>query len=90
MLEKPSEIDSRFNEEHLTLLGKLVRDVRNDAIDNVFDPTKGDGRWGIGSLIYNRTINKIEESCKNWPWLRVQRHNLYCLIFVDGIPLNLS
>ncbi|MGD0946533.1 MAG: hypothetical protein ABSA52_03810 [Candidatus Binatia bacterium] len=90
-MAKPWGIDPHLTKERLLFLKKLVLEIRSDAVDEQ-QPQKGDGPFGLGSRVYERTGNQLWEKCRKGeiPWLTVQRENpLYYVLLIEGTPLRI-
>jgi len=76
--------------ERLAIMADLIREVRHDAV-LAHEPGKGDGNWGLGTRVYERTCFKIEKLAEKSPdWLTIL-HELKGLQFsfaLGNIPFR--
>lgn len=88
MNRKPWEIEPRLEMECLCELAGIIRDVRHKALQQ-HNPDEGDGPWGLGCRVYDRTINIIERKAQEIPWLAcIRKESLYFVMLVNGVPLR--
>lgn len=84
---KPWEVDSRLKEDQLVEIGNIIKDVRNSTVE-LHDPDNGDGPWGLGCRVYDRTVNILAQKVFDYEWLELLRENLYFVILVNGVPIR--
>lgn len=84
---KPWEVQTGLQEECLIELAQIIKKVRDGAFEEI-SKEKGDGKWSTGCRAYERIINILGEKAKDLSWLRVERRHLYCLLFVNDVPLK--
>jgi len=87
MGSKPWEIFPELQKEHLCLIAKIIKDVRNKTVE-LYDPNEGDGPWSLGCRAYERILNIICLEAEKFPWLSIYRENLYFVMMVNNIPIR--
>jgi hypothetical protein len=56
--------------ERLVALKELLCTVRSDAV-GLHEPSVGDGPWGLGCRVYERTCHAIVKAAEKLDWLKV-------------------
>jgi hypothetical protein len=89
---KPWEVDAALQEERLTLLAKLLLEIRAE-VTRAQEPDKGDGNWGLGCRAYERTAYRLIQlsTSGEFPWLRAVNptsNRLELALSIGGCPVR--
>lgn len=87
----PWEIHPALTEPRLRLVARIIRDVRQDLMANVYNPDKGDDRWNMGCMAYRRQCHAIATASETAEadWLGILDDNGLRFIFsIEGVPLR--
>ena len=81
---------SALTADRLSIIANLIADVRHNAI-LAHEPEMGDGNWGLGTRVYERTCFKIEKLAEKFPgWLTIlpEQKGLQFSFAVGNIPFR--
>jgi hypothetical protein len=88
----PWEIHPALTEPRLRFVARVIRDVRQKLMIDVFAPDQGDDRWSMGCMAYRRqcfALSKASETGPSADWLGVVDGNGLRFIFsLGGVPLR--
>ncbi len=84
----PSDFHSELIERRLIEIADLIRDVRRRTVD-LYEPEEGDGAWSLGTRVYERTINKLDDELSSKDWFKCERPQyLSFLMYVGSVPIK--
>ncbi|MHB8412982.1 MAG: hypothetical protein ACYDDI_13700 [Candidatus Acidiferrales bacterium] len=86
---QPTEKYPPLTDDKLSLIASALRDVRNQTL-TLYDPLGGDDVWCHGCRVFSRSLFKVTEMSKQYPWLRVigEEQKRRFTFSIDGIPMR--
>lgn len=84
----PWEQYPQLNQNHLSIIATLIRDVRHGAV-HLHDPDAGDNNWSLGCRCYARTCYALKAAANIYDWLTIPQEDGLCFTFAIGsIPFK--
>jgi len=84
---KPWEVHSDLSDDRLIVVGKLLAEVREEALED-FNPERGDGAWGHGCRVYERSCARLVQAAESFEWLEVIESSLHFVFAVGRVPIR--
>ena len=78
-----------LTDERLSLITVALQDVRNKAL-TLYDPLNGDGPWGLGTRVYERSCFRIKQLAQQYAWLTVIEEDPKprFTFAIEGLPIR--
>jgi hypothetical protein len=78
-----------LTDERLSLIADALQDVRNKAL-SLYDPLNGDGPWGLGTRVYERSCFRIKQLTQEHVWLTVieEEPKPRFTFAIEGLPIR--
>jgi hypothetical protein len=78
-----------LRDERLSLIADALQDVRNKAL-SLYDPLNGDGPWGLGTRVYERSCFRIKQLTQEHAWLTVieEEPKPRFTFAIEGLPIR--
>lgn len=86
-LKKPWNINKQLKNDRLITIAQILRTVRDGSVEE-HNPKKGDGKWGLGTRVYERSLNILVKKSAKYEWLEIYKMNLFFIILIDGLPVR--
>lgn len=86
---QPTTSYPALTDERLSLIADALQDVRNKAL-TLYDPLNGDGPWGLGTRVYERSCFKIKQLTHQHAWLTVieEEPKPRFTFAIEGLPIR--
>jgi hypothetical protein len=89
MANTPWEVDSRLTKDRLEVIADALISVRTDVLE-VIDAEKGDSRWVLGCMHYERVRFRLGRMQLEHSWLvAITPGNLEFTVRIDGRPIHI-
>ncbi|MCR9093123.1 MAG: hypothetical protein NXI30_02795 [bacterium] len=85
--KKPWERHFSLTEERLRIVAEILRDVRNDALED-FSAERGDRAWGHGCRVYERSCEQLNRASEKFDWLDIHDSSLHFIFKIGGVPVR--
>jgi hypothetical protein len=78
-----------LTDERLSIIANALQDVRNKAL-SLYDPLNGDGPWGLGTRVYERSCFRIKQLTQHYAWLTVieEEPKPRFTFAIEGLPIR--
>jgi hypothetical protein len=78
-----------LTDDRLSLIAEALQDVRNKALI-LYDPLNGDGPWGLGTRVYERSCFRIKQLAQKYAWLTVIEEDPKprFTFAIEGLPIR--
>jgi hypothetical protein len=85
----PTKKYPALTDERLSLIADALQDVRNKAL-SLYDPLNGDGPWGLGTRVYERSCFRIKRLTEEHVWLTVveEEPKPRFTFAIEGLPIR--
>ena len=85
----PTKKYPALTDERLSLIADALQDVRNKAL-SLYDPLNGDGPWGLGTRVYERSCFRIKRLTQEHVWLTVieEEPKPRFTFAIEGLPIR--
>jgi hypothetical protein len=86
---RPTTRYQGLTDERLSLIAEALQEVRNKAL-SLYDPLNGDGPWGLGTRVYERSCFRLKQLSQQHGWLTVieEEPKPRFTFAIDGLPLR--
>lgn len=87
--ENPWDIHQDLTKDRLTMVGHLLRQARNDALDR-FDPNIGDDSWTLGCCAFQYCRHRVTEAALSGlhPWLGIEDDSKHYIFRIGAVPVR--
>lgn len=86
---RPTTKYPSLTDERLSLIAEALQEVRNKAL-TLYDPLNGDGPWGLGTRVYERSCFRLKQLSQQHGWLTVieEEPKPRFTFAIEGLPLR--
>jgi hypothetical protein len=86
---RPTTKYPALTDERLSLIAETLQDVRNKALI-LYDPLNGDGPWGLGTRVYERSCFRVKQLSLQHSWLTVieEEPKPRFTFAIEGLPVR--
>lgn len=86
---RPTTKYPSLTDERLSLIAEALQQVRNTAL-SLYDPLNGDGPWGLGTRVYERSCFRLKQLSQQHSWLTVieEEPKPRFTFAIEGLPLR--
>lgn len=83
----PWEHDPKLTEDRLILIGQLIRQGRNDALDR-YDQAIGCDGWTVGCEAFAFQKHQIITAAEHTDWLEILNPSMEFVFAIGGVPVR--
>jgi hypothetical protein len=86
---RPTTKYAALTDARLSLIAEALQEVRSKAL-SLYDPLNGDGPWGLGTRVYERSCFRIKQLSQQHSWLTVieEEPKPRFTFAIEGLPLR--